>query len=137
MGSTYAPLRPPTEKDTIHLLNGMPVYLGAMVSAAGAAVSNLATATPFNFAQSTPQSMAGTLAGKVLLVQASATCFILPTASSPLVVATQTTIPPLPGTSPGVQIPANTASIVIMRPDAGWLQAVGTAAFNLLVWELT
>ena len=137
MGSTYAPLRPPTERDTIHLLNGVPVYLGAIVST-GTAQSNSSTALPFNNVQTSPQSLAGTLAGKVLLVQASATGFILPSVTLVPAVATQTTIPPAVGTTPGVQLAANTAQIVIMRPDMPFLQFIpSTGSANLLVWELS
>lgn len=137
MASTYGPGRPPTERDTIHLLNGTPVYLGALVST-GVGVNNATTATPFNATQMSPQSLGGTLAGKVLLIQASAAGFILPSASNAITIATQTTIPPLPGTFPGVQVAANTAQIVLMRPDTGWLQFIPSAgSANLLVWELT
>lgn len=137
MATTYAPLRPPTERDTIHLLNGVPVYLGAIVST-GAATSNASTALPFNNTQTSPQSFAGTLAGKVLLVQASASGFILPCATLIPAVATQTTLPPAVGTVPGVQISANTAAVIVMRPDAPFLQFIpATGSANLLVWELT
>lgn len=138
MASTYGPLRPPTERDTIHLLNGMPVFLGVLVSGTGAAVSNVSTANPFFTTALSPQSLAGTLAGKTLMIQSSATVFVLPAAApAPLFVATQTIVPPLVNTSPGVQVAANTAAIILMRPDAGWLQAVAATAFNLFVWELT
>lgn len=134
----YSPSRPPNEKDVVTLLNGAPTYLGAIVST-GAALNNANTATPFNFTQTNAPNMAGTLAGKVLLIQASAIGFILasPTAVPALAVATQTTIPPVAGTAPGVQIAANTAQIVVMRQDQGWLQFIpSTGSANLLVWEL-
>lgn len=134
------PGRPPTERDTIHFLNGAPTFLGALVST-GTAVTNASTATPFN--STTPvtgQTMAGTLAGKTLLVQASATGFVLTssTAAPALTVATQATLPPAAGTAPGVQLAANTAQIIIMRQDQGWLQFIpSSGSANLLVWELT
>ena len=138
--SSYSPGRPATERDAVLGLNGTPVYLGALVST-GAAVNNANTALPFLAA--TPfagQTMANTLAGRTLLIQASASGFILtsPTAVPALVVATQTTIPPLGGTAPGVQVAANTAQIVIMGQTQGWLQFIpSSGSANLLVWELT
>lgn len=134
------PGRSPNERDTIQFLNGAPTFLGALVSA-GAAVNNANTATPFNAAAGGP---ALTLAGKTLLIQASAIGFVLTgataTAAIPPVplVATQTTLPPAAGTAPGVQVAANVAQIIVMRQDQGFLQFIPSAgSANLLVWELT
>jgi len=135
-GTTYAPLRPPTERDTIHLLNGAPIYLGALVST-GAAVNNATTATPFNASATTTASLSGTLAGKVLLLQPTGAGLISPATSTTLTIAVQTTIPPLLGTTPGFLIQNASAQIIVMRPDTGWLQWLPSASSNLLVWELT
>jgi len=136
MPAGYSPLRPPTERDTVHLLNGAPTYLGTLVSS-GTAVNNATTALPFNAVRTSSQSFQGTLAGKVLLVQSSATGFVLPSLDLTSTVATQATIPPAVNTTPGVQLAANTAQIIIMRPDAPFLQFIPSAgAANLLVWEL-
>lgn len=134
------PGRPPNERDTVQFLNGSPTFLGALVST-GAAINNANTANPFNATAGGPNL---TLAGKTLLIQASAIGFVLAgataTATIPPVplVATQTTLPPVLGTAPGVQVPANTAQIIVMRQDQGFLQFIpSTGSANLLVWELT
>lgn len=136
---SYAPARPPTERDIVIGLNGSPTFLGVIVST-GAAVNNTNTANPFNAVATTANSLAGTLAGKVLLVQASAAGFLLGAVSGsvPLpLVATQTAVPPLGNTAPGVQLAANTAQIVVMQSAQAalqWISSSGTA--NLFVWEL-
>lgn len=132
------PGRPPNERDTIHFLNGVQTYLGVLTSGTGAAVSNVTTAVPFLFAPKSPQLLENTLAGRTLLIQPTAACFIITSATpTPLVVATQTTIPPAVGTVPGVAFAAGEKGIILMRPDVGWIQAVGAAAFSVFVWELT
>ena len=134
------PGRPPTERDTIFSLNGVPTYLGAIVSA-GTALNNGTTALPFNSpAAGTQTGLNGTLAGKTLLVQSTTVGFILPaTGTAPVPLVAIQTIPPVANTAPGVILSANTPAIVIMRQDTGWLQYIptGGAAGTLMVWELT
>jgi len=134
---TYGTSRPPTERDTIHYLNGVPSYLGALVSS-GAAVTNATTALPFNAVVTNSGTMQGTLAGKTLLFQPSSNGFIL-TGTGPLpTVANQTTVPPAPGTAIGIAVVAGEKDIVIMRPDVGWLQWIPSGgAGTLFVWELS
>ena len=136
---SYAPARPPTERDTVHALNGTPVFLGAIAST-GTALNNSNTATPFNSpAPGTQGGLNGTLAGRVLLIQSTTVGFVLPSTSAvpALLVAIQT-IPPVGGTAPGVILAANTPQIILMSSNCGWLQYIptGAAAGNLLVWEL-
>ena len=136
---THGTSRPPTERDTIHYLNGVPSYLGALVSS-GAAVTNATTALSFNSVATCPGTMQGTLAGKTLLLQPSANGFLL-TGVGPLPnIANQTTVPPAFGTFIGVAITAGERAIIVMRPDVGWVQWLPTAVAgsgNLFVWELT
>jgi hypothetical protein len=135
--STYSPGRPPNERDIILSLNGCPTYLGALVST-GAAVNNLTTATPFLSAPLSSNSLNGTLAGRVLLIQTTAAGVLLPSCGAAITIAAQATMPPLAGTFPGVLVAANTSQIIIMRPDCGWLQWMpSTGSANLLLWELT
>jgi hypothetical protein len=144
MPSTYGPLRPPNERDTIHLLNGSPVYLGALVGGAGVAVNNSTTALPFNAVANSSSSLAGTLAGKVLLLQPLAAGLILASSSNSVVgvvgapsIALQTVIPPVQGFAPGISLASGSTQLVIMRPDQGWLQWLSPTGGNLLVWEMT
>lgn len=144
MGS-YGTSRPPTERDVLHVLNGSLVYLGQLVSGGTTTpVDNSTTAAPFNAPSIPPQpaipstnNLTGTLAGKMLLMQAiSAGCLLMGTQ---------------PGTTPGVQlvtiqtgvlpgalIQAAERVIVLMRPDMGWLQWVSNSgSATCIVWELT
>lgn len=136
------PQRPPSVNTSIDLLNGCPNYLGTIVSS-GAGVSNLTTSVPFLGTPLQPaptstggQNMVGSLAGKVLLLQASAAGYILPSDSNVVNIANQN-VPVPQGFEPGVSIPANTAVIVIMNSMYGWLQWLPVSgAGNLTVWEL-
>lgn len=141
-----SPNRPYNEKDLVTGVNGSPVWLGAIVSAAGALTTNASTATPFfntplsgntttpNF----PPNLQNTLAGKVLLLQATAAGSVLPLDNTiPITLALQTVLPPLNGTSPGPSLAASERVVVIMAPWHGLLQWLPTSgAGNLLVWEL-
>lgn len=144
MASTYAPLRPPTERDTIHLLNGSPVFLGALVGAAGVVVNNATTATPFNATQTNAPLLNGTLAGKLLMLQPLAAGLVLASTVPTLIanpaaplIALQSVIPPLSGTTPGVALANGSTSFLLMRPDQGWIQWLSSAGGNLLVFEMT
>jgi hypothetical protein len=133
--STYGTGRPPNTRDTLHAVNGVPKFLGVLVSA-GAAVNNATTAAPF-LATPSPGTMKGTLAGRTLLIQSSAAGFVLTGESPALTVANQTLPTPV-GREPGVLIPSQAPQIIVMRPDTGWLQWLPSAgAANLFVWELT
>jgi len=136
------PQRPPSVNTSIDLLNGVPTYLGTLVSS-GAGVNNLTTSVPFlgTPLQAVPtstggQNMVGSLAGKVLLIQSTAAGYILPSFSNAVTIASQV-FPVAQGTSPGVLIGANVPQIVIMNSMAGWMQWLPVSgAGNLLVWEL-
>jgi hypothetical protein len=148
----YPPGRPPTERDSLWVMNGSPIYLGTIT--ATAATNNYSTAVPFNqtpLGPATPPSgtglgtfanMSNTLAGKLLLLQPSAAGLILPSMSPSLlspnpIVALQTVIPPLAGTVPGVALAAGERVTVLMLPTEGWLQFLPlTGTASLFVWEL-
>ena len=132
--SPYAPLRPPTERDMIHLLNGVPNPLGALVST-GTTVNNATTATPFAYQQTATQSLAGTLAGRVLLLYPSAAGFILSAPSAAITMATTQILPPWTTLFPGLPLAATTSVIITMPPNQGWLQWASTTG-NLFVYEL-
>lgn len=133
--ASYAPGRPSNERDTLQLIDGSPQFLGVLVST-GAAVNNATTATPFAQAAKSPQSMAGTLAGRVLMVQASVSGFVIASTSSALTLVAQaaTFVPPQ---VMGPLLQANERVLLIMQPTEGWLQFLPSAgSANLFVWEL-
>lgn len=136
---TYGTSRPPTERDTIHYLNGVPTELGVLVSSGvTVAVNNATTALPFNAAVTCPGTMQGTLAGKTLLLQPSSAGFVAVGLTPALTIANQTTVPAAFGTVHGVAIAAGEKVIIMMRPDTGWIQwQPSGGAGNLFVWELT
>jgi len=136
---TYGTSRPPTERDTIHYLNGVPTELGVLVSSGvTVAVNNATTALPFNASVTCPGTMQGTLAGKTLLLQPSSAGFIAVGLTPALTIANQTTVPAAFGTVHGVAIAAGEKVIIMMRPDTGWIQwQPSGGAGNLFVWELT
>lgn len=147
--SAYSPGRPPSERDLVLLLNGSPQPLGVLTST-GTAVNNVTTATAFatglqpdgSFVASVKNSKTSSLAGRVLLVSATAAGFLLPSASASMLspntrVATTDTIPPAAETFPGVPIAAGEVKSLIMQSTEGWLQFIsssGTA--SLVVWEM-
>ena len=132
------PSRPFTERDTLHMLNGCPVYLGVLQSSSSSsAVNNNNTATPF-WNGSTPPT---TLAGKTLLIQPDANGCLLPLnvttgalANAAQAVQTQSTS----NVNPGLLVTNGTSLTLIMLPTAGFLSWVsaGAGAANLYVWEL-
>lgn len=138
------PGRPPNERDLFLFLNGCPVSLGVIVST-GAAVNNASTAVPFNsnpLGPNTnpsvgPKNFTNTLAGKTILIQATAQGVILPS-TSPIVTIAGQVAPIVAGTSPGILIGALERVIMIMLPDMGWLQWLpdGAATANCFIWEL-
>jgi len=136
---TYGTSRPPTERDTLHYLNGVPTELGVLVSSGVlVAVNNATTANPFNSAVTCPGTMQGTLAGKTLLLQPSSAGFVAVGMTPALTIANQTTVPAAPGTVHGVSLAATEKVIILMRPDVGWIQWIPSGgAGNLFVWELT
>jgi len=134
--SSYSPGRPPTERDVVQGLSGMPVFLGVLTST-GAAVSNVTTAVPFNAAAKNPPLFTGTLAGKILLLQPTAAGLALPWANSTLVVSQQTTTPVPLVSVPGVLVGINERVILTMDPVTSFLQWVSvTGTASCLVWEL-
>lgn len=145
--------RPPSEFNLVQSFNGSVTFLGVIVST-GAVQNNASTAQAFSTtplgpigSDASPQNLAGTLAGKVLLLQASAAGFILPSAFSNLAVngvpggvqkiaALQATIPVATGTAPGVALAAGERVVVTMGTGEGWLQWLPlSGAANLFVWE--
>lgn len=118
-----------------------------IITSTGAAVNNITTATPFGQgtvqADGVTRSLLGSLAGRSLLVAASAAGYLM-ASDSPKVgtsdywtVAPQATVPPVAGTFPGINLAAGDVRELIMLPTCGWLQwisATGTA--SLFVWEL-
>ena len=147
---------PQTEKELQQKLNGVPRYLGQLVSSGPTVVvNNRTTANPFNF---TPKAVAnalspnvglqpdleGTLAGKVLLLQPTGAGVFLPSMSTVILgVANAAQWPELrveqqTGTiSPGVQLLVGPPSLITMPSNFGWLQwSAVSAAATLLVWEM-
>jgi hypothetical protein len=136
---TYGTSRPPTERDTIHYLNGVPTELGVLVSSGvTVAVNNATTANPFNAAVTCPGTMQGTLAGKTILLQPSSAGFVAVGLTPALTIANQSVVPAAFGTVHGVALAAGEKAIILMRPDVGWIQWIPSGgAGNLFVWELT
>lgn len=140
---SYSPGRPPSIRDVELVLNGDLVFLGVLVST-GAAVNNATTATPFYAApQPGTASMAGTLAGKCLLLQPTAAGHVLASNSASIsvpsvtTVATFATVPPAAATAPGPKLQAEERINFIMLPTNGWLQWLpSTGSANLFVWEI-
>ncbi len=140
------PGRPPNERDLVTFLNGSPQFLGIIVSAS-AATNNATTATPF---ANTPRgaltpgavpltNLAGTLAGKMLLVQTTSIGQILASTSATVTLVSQSTTPSFipPVALPGPALALGERVIILMQPTEGWLQWLPTGgAGNLLVWEL-
>lgn len=150
------PARPPNERDVVTFLNGSPVYLGSLVST-GAAVNNATTATPFNGTplgavaapvpglSVAPGNFTNTLAGKTLLLQATAAGLILPSTSASMaivpnssaIIALQSVVPPALGTVPGVSLSAGERVTLILLPTEAWLQWLPVSgSANCHVWEL-
>lgn len=146
--------RPPSNFNLFQGTNGSPQYLGMIVST-GAVQNNFTTATAFNSGQrgptnipvtTPPSDLAGTLAGKLLLLQPSAAGVFMPSTNAnivinavpgQLIVALQTVVPPVAGTAPGPSLAAGERVVTTMLPGEGWLQWLPlTGSANLLVWEL-
>lgn len=136
---TYGTSRPPTERDTIHYLNGVPTELGVLVSSGvTVAVNNATTALPFNAAVTCPGTMQGTLAGKTLLLQPTSAGFVAVGLTPALTIANQSVVPAAFGTVHGVALAAGEKAIILMRPDVGWIQWIPSGGSgNCFVWELT
>lgn len=138
------PERPPNERDIIQALAGMPVFLGVITSTSAAAVNNSTTAVPFNVRSAAPDAgFAGSLAGKVLLLQPTAAGLILPNLSPAATTATavivqQATLPQPPTAIPGILIGVNERVEITMGQSTAYLDFVAvTGTASLLVWELT
>lgn len=139
---SYNPGRPPNERDILLNINGDFIFLGVLVST-GAAVNNATTATPFNHSPPAAGSLNGTLAGRTLVLQASAAGVFLTSRSASIsvpsvqTVALQSVIPVAVNTAPGFAIGASPdARVITMMPGSGWLQWLPlTGSANLFVWE--
>lgn len=116
-----------------------------VLTSTGTAVNNVTTATPFGTgalqADNVTRDLLGSLAGRVLLVSATAAGFLM-ASDSPLVgnnaywtVATQATIPPAINTFPGVPCAALEVKLLIMLPTTGWLQWISTTGTASLIVE--
>lgn len=139
MVASYSPARPATERDTLHLIDGSPVYLGVLVSS-GSVVDNSSTATPFNYVRS-GTSYSGTLAGKVLMFQPDAAGYLLPSAlklgepGTTTLVAQAATVGANQACGPLVQLQERV--LIIMQPTSGWVQWLpSSGSANCFVWEL-
>lgn len=130
--------RPPTERDTIHVLNGAQNEGGVLVST-GTVVNNATTANPFLTGLVNGVSVQGQfMGGRTFAVQPSVDGFWLTSASAIPSMINQTTIPAPQGQQHGIFISAKAINIVIMRPDVGFIQWLpSTGSGNLFVWELT
>ncbi len=141
MVASYSPARPPTERDVLHLIDGAPSYLGCLVST-GSVVDNFTTANKFNSAANSANSLAGTLAGKVLMFQASAAGYLLPSALAlgsvgvvTLVAQSNTVVPGTTACGPSVL--AAERVLIIMQPTTGWIQWLpSSGSADCYVWEL-
>jgi hypothetical protein len=146
--SSYAPARPPNERDLLQNLSGSPVFLGVLTSATSAApVNNATTAVPFNVPSSPAVAGAQTqlkpsLAGRILLIQPTANILILPWSDATLNIALQTATPvllPTPTVVPGILINQGERVVLTMQPTWAYLQALSTAgtSASALIWELS
>lgn len=139
----YSPGRPPQVRDLELELNGDLNFLGVLVSA-GSAVDNSTTAIPFLQTPNGVGTLAGTLAGKALLIQPTAAGFVLassiPMLNSPAGLVTVTTFAstgPFTTTAPGAKLQAEERVPFFMSQTKGWLQFIpSSGAANLFVWEL-
>lgn len=140
MGS-YGTARPAAVNDTMHTIDGSPLFLGVIVST-GTALNNATTATPFNSTAASQgglqggNALQGTLAGKCLMLQSSVIGFVLPsTANTTNLIAQATSFSP--GQAMGPEIQANERVLILMLPTEGWIQYLPlTGSGNLFVWEL-
>lgn len=147
--------RPSTEFNLLQGINGRVRYLGALTSSGSTnVVNNLTTATPFNqtpqgaaavSSPNNPTNLAGTLAGRLLLLQAVGAGVFMSSASNVVVVnpnnpnavvALQSVLPPVAGTAPGVALAAGDRVYYTMGTEEGWLQWLSlSGSASLLVWE--
>lgn len=99
-------------------LNGSPQYLGTI--AASTTTTNHTTASPFN-------NTGDGLAGKMLLIQPDATCFLRGVTTNSGTVTTTN----------GVYVGTNERVIITLKSDEGWLAVLGDGgSVNARVWEL-
>ena len=114
-------LRPNDAGVLAQYLDGEPVFLGVIV--ASTTKNNSDTATPFS-------NTGNALAGKVLMIQSDAACYVYPSSTSTGTVTGT-------ATGNGVYLAANDARIITMRDAPRWLACVAvTGTANLKVWEL-
>lgn len=144
--SSYAPARPPNERDLLQNLSGSTSFLGTLVSSGTTVgVNNATTATPFNLpgaaaVQGQQVQNKSSLAGRVLLLQPLQSGLILPSDSVTISIIQQTGTPSLvaPFAYPGIAITSGERVILTMQPTQPylqWLSSSGSA--TCLVWELS
>lgn len=136
----YSPARPPNERDVVQTISGQPNFLGVLLSTAAAAVNNTTTAVPFNVPSPIPsKGFAGSLAGKVLLLQPNGAGYLLPGETAAVNIVAQGTAPSIvaPLSLPGVYVGANERVEVTMGPSTPCLQWKGVGTASLFVWEMT
>lgn len=140
--SGYSPGRPPNERDVVQTISGQPNFLGVLLSTSATSVNNATTAVPFNTPSTAPNAgTQGSLAGKVLLLQANAAGYILPGEDATVTIVAQGTTPqlsPPPLSIPGVYIGTQERVEITMGPTTPYLQwksASGTG--SLFCWEMT
>lgn len=114
-----------------------------ILTSTGTAVNNVTTATQFAAGVLQPdgvtRTLLGSMAGRVYLVQAIAAGFLMGSESPKIgtgdywTVATQTTVPPVGGTFPGVPLAAGEKCTIIMQPTQGWLQWISSSGTASLV----
>jgi len=146
----YSPMRPAQVRDVSLTMAGEPNFLGIITASGSTVVDNSTTATPFK-QEATQQanggvgSLAGTLAGKMLLLQADGECYFMAStgilgAVGTSTVARQGTVPPTVGTVPGVHIATSNLDVkFFMAQSKGWLQVVSAndgTTVNVYVYEL-
>jgi hypothetical protein len=135
----YSPGRPPNERDVVQTINGQPNFLGVLTSTAAAPVNNATTAVPFNVKSSiASRGFQGSLAGKTLLLQATANGLILPGEDNTVSIVQQATAPNPPAAVPGILITAAERVELTLGPTTPCLQfATVSGTGSLLVWEMT
>lgn len=105
----------------LQAINGAPTYLGSIVTTSAAAKNNSDTAVAFN------GSAAPYLKGKMLLIQTSGVCYILPVSSASGAVTSAN----------GIKLAADERVILTMDGARGFLSVIRDSSdVTVKVWEL-
>ncbi len=108
------------EVKLLQAINGAPTYLGTITTTSAAAKNNSDTSSAFNTA-------APLLKGKVLLLQASGTCYILPVSSASGAVTSAT----------GIKLAQDERVQLTMDNTRGYLSVIRDSSdVSVKVWEL-